>query len=493
MKKRFFIIPVVCVAALLAVLLSTVFFIKGVRPSDRKTLPADGWEETTSAASTEPAVPPAEQSVVTADSSPEKSESKPEAVTLLAENSAQKPAGNPALSENSAPQQEASVILSSLPENPASQQEASVALSALSENSVPQYAEPAPATAQSENPAAQPQDSTPQTQETAPEAQNPAPETPDPTPQPQAPTPEPQDSTPQPQDPTPQPQEPAPEPQDPTPQPQEPAPEPQDPTPQPQEPAPEPQDPTPQPQEPAPEPQDPTPQPQEPAPEPQDPTPEPETTPVPAAMEPHNGQDLGYWLYTPENPSANMPLIVYLHGGSGKGEDLDRLIDVDGFPKWLYDGSLGTPSAYILIPQLPSDLTGWSDAGSSVIALMDEIIAAYGIDPDHISLTGHSMGGTGTFALAQAYPDRFARIAPCSGSIRITAEDLVVFRDIAVWAFVGSADTIIDPKSSIYFVNRLSQIGDARLTQFDGATHFDVPALVYRSREINLVSWLIGE
>ncbi len=437
MKKRFFIIPVVCVAALLAVLLSTVFFIKGVRPSDRKTLPADGWEETTSAASTEPAVPPAEQSVVTADSSPEKSESKPEAVTLLAENSAQKPAGNPALSENSAPQQEASVILSSLPENPASQQEASVALSALSENSVPQSAEPAPATAQSENPAAQSQDSTPQTQETAPEAQNPAPETEDPTPQPQAPTPEPQDSTPQPQDPTPQPQEPAPE--------------------------------------------------------PQDPTPEPETTPVPAAMEPHNGQDLGYWLYTPENPSANMPLIVYLHGGSGKGEDLDRLIDVDGFPKWLYDGSLGTPSAYILIPQLPSDLTGWSDAGSSVIALMDEIIAAYEIDPDRISLTGHSMGGTGTFALAQAYPDRFARIAPCSGSIRITAEDLVVFRDIAVWAFVGSADTIIDPKSSIYFVNRLSQIGDARLTQFDGATHFDVPALVYRSREINLVSWLIGE
>ncbi len=437
MKKRFFIIPVVCVAALLAVLLSTVFFIKGVRPSDRKTLPADGWEETTSAASTEPAVPPAEQSVVTADSSPEKSESKPEAVTLLAENSAQKPAGNPALSEKTAPQQEASVILSSLPENPASQQEASVALSALSENSVPQSAEPAPATVQSENPAAQSQDSTPQTQETAPEAQNPAPETQDPTPQPQ--------------------------------------------------------DPTPQPQDPTPESQDPTPQPQEPAPEPQDPTPEPETTPVPASMEPHNSQDLGYWLYTPENPSANMPLIVYLHGGSGKGEDLDRLIDVDGFPKWLYDGSLGTPSAYILIPQLPSDLTGWSDAGSSVIALMDEIIAAYEIDPDRISLTGHSMGGTGTFALAQAYPDRFARIAPCSGSIRITAEDLVVFRDIAVWAFVGSADTIIDPKSSIYFVNRLSQIGDARLTQFDGATHFDVPALVYRSREINLVSWLIGE
>ncbi len=220
---------------------------------------------------------------------------------------------------------------------------------------------------------------------------------------------------------------------------------------------------------------------------------EPTIQNVSAAMEKHSSQGLGYWLYTPENPSGNMPLIVYLHGGSGKGENLDQLLNIDGFPKWLYDGSLGTPSAYILIPQLPSSQKGWSDVGSSVIALIDELASEYGLDTNNISLTGHSMGGTGTFALAKAYPDTFNKIAPCSGSIRVTDEDLVGFQNIDVWAFVGSADTIVEPKSSIYFVDKLSQFGNAKLTQFEGATHFDVPALVYLNSEINIIDWLIAD
>ena len=231
----------------------------------------------------------------------------------------------------------------------------------------------------------------------------------------------------------------------------------------------------------------PTPEPTEPEPVPEEPT----LPPISATMEKYTGQGLGYWLYTPENPSVNMPLIVYLHGGSGKGDDLDQLLEIDGLPKWLYDGSMGEPSAYILIPQLSSSQKGWSDAGSSVIALIDEIAADYEIDTNNISLTGHSMGGTGTFALAKAYPDTFARIAPCSGSIRITSDDLAAFQNMDVWAFVGSADTIVDPKSSIYFVDKLSQIGNAKLTQFEGATHFDVPALVYLNSKINIVNWLI--
>ncbi len=36
-------------------------------------------------------------------------------------------------------------------------------------------------------------------------------------------------------------------------------------------------------------------------------------------------------------------------------------------------------------------------------------------DPQHIYLTGHSMGGHGTWFLGATYPDKFAAIAPCSG------------------------------------------------------------------------------
>lgn len=34
--------------------------------------------------------------------------------------------------------------------------------------------------------------------------------------------------------------------------------------------------------------------------------------------------------------------------------------------------------------------------------------------------------------------------------------------------------------------------GDARLTVFEGATHFDVPTLAYFDSELNVLDWLIG-
>ncbi len=212
----------------------------------------------------------------------------------------------------------------------------------------------------------------------------------------------------------------------------------------------------------------------------------------PPSMERHTGGSLSYWLYTPEDTTSATPLIVYLHGGSGKGDDLDLLMEQDGFPKWLSEGRLGQVPAYVLIPQLPADAKDWASAGTSVAGLIQEIAGTCPIDPANISLTGHSLGGTGTFALAQAYPDLFARIAPCSGSVRVTEESLSALADVSVWAFVGSADTVVPPQPSIHLVESLSRTGDARLTELEGASHFDVPALVYLDRGAELIQWLTG-
>ncbi|MBQ7645943.1 MAG: hypothetical protein IJS94_01615, partial [Clostridia bacterium] len=101
-----------------------------------------------------------------------------------------------------------------------------------------------------------------------------------------------------------------------------------------------------------------------------------------------------YWLYTPANPEEDMPLLVYLHGGSGKGDDLNLLTSVDGFPKYLQDGDLGDVRAYIIMPQLPSSLKGWTNAGADLMTLIRSVRTAYGISDSRVSLTGHSMGGT---------------------------------------------------------------------------------------------------
>ena len=201
--------------------------------------------------------------------------------------------------------------------------------------------------------------------------------------------------------------------------------------------------------------------------------------------------ELKYWLYTPSDPTENMPLIVYLHGGSGKGDDLELITAVDGFPKYLRDGQLGDVRAYVIIPQLPSSQKGWANGAAAVYELIQVTVSKFGIYEKNISLTGHSMGGTGTWNLALSYPTLFARIAPLSGSIRVQPEYIEKLKNIPVWAFVGSADTIVPPDSSMEFVAALKEAGgNAGITIFGDADHFTVPSLTYLDKDIDLISWL---
>ena len=200
-----------------------------------------------------------------------------------------------------------------------------------------------------------------------------------------------------------------------------------------------------------------------------------------------------YWLYTPSDPTENMPLIVYLHGGSGKGDDLNLITAVDGFPQYLQSGQLGDVRAYVVIPQLPSTQKGWVNAAESISGLIDHTVSTYKINRNNISLTGHSMGGTGTWNLACTYPSLFARIAPLSGSIRNTPDIIDNLKSIPVRAFVGSADTIVPPDSSKEVIAALKAAGgSAEITVFDGADHFSVPSLAFLDTNIDLIGWLIG-
>lgn len=186
-----------------------------------------------------------------------------------------------------------------------------------------------------------------------------------------------------------------------------------------------------------------------------------------------------------------MPLIVYLHGGSGKGDDLELITAVDGFPKYLRDGQLGDVRAYVIIPQLPSSQKGWANGAAAVYELIQVTVSKFGIYEENISLTGHSMGGTGTWNLALSYPTLFARIAPLSGSVRVQPEYIEKLKNIPVWAFVGSADTIVPPDSSMEFVAALKEAGgNAGITIFGDADHFTVPSLTYLDKDIDLISWL---
>ncbi|UMB59587.1 prolyl oligopeptidase family serine peptidase [Lutibacter sp. A80] len=67
----------------------------------------------------------------------------------------------------------------------------------------------------------------------------------------------------------------------------------------------------------------------------------------------------------------------------------------------------------------------WEDWGRlDALEVLADAKNIYQPDPSKIYLTGHSMGGHGTWYLGATYPDKFASIAPCAGY-----PDLLLYRD----------------------------------------------------------------
>ena len=200
---------------------------------------------------------------------------------------------------------------------------------------------------------------------------------------------------------------------------------------------------------------------------------------------------INYWLFTPEDACESMPLVVYLHGGSGKGDDVNTLTE-NGFCKWVSEGIFNDVPAYIVFPQLSTAYNGWAGNKTNIRNMITSIVKDYSINKEKISLVGHSMGGTGAFSLAAAYPTLFSRVMPMSGSITKNEKNLNALSQLPVWAIVGEKDTIVSPDSSIDFVAALQEAGaDAKITVLEDATHFTVPELAFLDVELDVVGWLI--
>ncbi len=74
----------------------------------------------------------------------------------------------------------------------------------------------------------------------------------------------------------------------------------------------------------------------------------------------------------------------------------------------------------------------------AVVGILDEVIAQNPIDPARIYLTGLSMGGYGSWELAERMPERFAALVPiCGGGDETQAGRLV---GLPIWAWHGDAD-----------------------------------------------------
>ena len=151
-------------------------------------------------------------------------------------------------------------------------------------------------------------------------------------------------------------------------------------------------------------------------------------------------QEENYYLYKPENYDENntnklYPLIVYLHGGGGAGDPKDLSLlgysDADAFKKKY--------PCFVYAAQTPDS---WKN--NILIEQIEKLKNSCRIDKNRIYLIGYSMGGSGSYSLANAYYDFNAHLF--AGIIRLAGQSQSTVREAiaeytSIWLHIGLKDT----------------------------------------------------
>lgn len=191
-----------------------------------------------------------------------------------------------------------------------------------------------------------------------------------------------------------------------------------------------------------------------------------------------------YLLYKPKQATGvKLPLILFLHGSGERGSDISVLKMFGPFT--VINDSADFPFI-VVAPQVDADRE-WDT--QNLLTLLDTLEKNLPVDASRIYVTGLSMGGFGTWRLAQAAPLRFAAIAPiCGGG---DSSYICAIRNMAVWAFHGAKDDAVPYQESERMVNGLKKLSaDVRFTLYPDAGH-DAWTATYKNPE--LYKWLLSK
>jgi len=228
------------------------------------------------------------------------------------------------------------------------------------------------------------------------------------------------------------------------------------------------------------------------------------------------GKRMPYRLFRPAHlePGRTYPLVVFLHGAGGSGTDNDRQLrgaNVFGALVWTLPENQERHPAFVLAPQsdvnwactiydpknppqtladlkwCPPEALGLG-AGLA-FGIIDSLLGTLPIDRSRIYVTGHSMGGAGTWHMIAHRPRFFAAAVPVCGHPLVATAGAI--KDVPVWNFHGGADEVEPVATSRVMIEALRKIGGRpRHTEYAGVGH-DVFMWAYT--EPALVEWLFAQ
>lgn len=183
-----------------------------------------------------------------------------------------------------------------------------------------------------------------------------------------------------------------------------------------------------------------------------------------------------FWLYTPEGyvkGETAKPLVVFLHGKSLSGHDLNRVKRYGTISAIEMGLRL---DAIVIAPQCPGG--GWKP--DRVMNIVEWVEKHHTVDTNRIYVLGMSMGGYGTINFAGTYPDKVAAaMALCGGG---TLREYCGLNELPLWILHGTADRAVGINCSQKVVDAMERCGDTeRLiwTKLPGMNHGSLARAFY--------------
>jgi predicted peptidase len=195
-----------------------------------------------------------------------------------------------------------------------------------------------------------------------------------------------------------------------------------------------------------------------------------------------------YQVYVPADWSKKekWPVILFLHGAGERGDDGMAQTEVGiGRAIRLFPDRF---RAVIIMPQCRKGVW-WTDTQMQAQALeaLHRAMKEFNGDARRVYLTGISMGGYGSFAIAAKHPTLWAAIAPICGGVvpprganipgldlpaepyKATAEKI---GKTPVWIFHGAVDSIVPVTESQKMNEALKAAGGVvQYTEYPGVDH----------------------
>ena len=170
---------------------------------------------------------------------------------------------------------------------------------------------------------------------------------------------------------------------------------------------------------------------------------------------------------------ANASLVVYLHGGSSKGDDNEMQMQepgIDSIANWLSENQR---KAIMIVPQCLADKAWLGTMQDVVVALVNTYIDRGAVAADRVYIFGGSMGGTGTWGMLSNHAELFAAAMPVAGNP--TGMNAEAVAKVPVLTVMGIADRIMKISNVEAFLAEMDNYNaEYELDIEEGWTHEDV-------------------